>query len=249
MRRPPTSARRACAAAGSVRRGRLAFEHAGVGSERRDEGRWCRAARRGIAGAEARLPRVAVEPTGAVARHAVAHLGRDAVGEDAEHGRVGEGRVQEVHGAQIGPSFGQHPAQQRKVVVLHEHGVALAGAAGDDVGDGAVVGPVPLPGHPPVAVEAGPLRQVEEVVVHVPQRGVGHDVVGLAVGLVVDEDGHQVQAVVVHEALGDGLAVRRPHRHRGPRRAAARQQPRAMTRRGRRRQGRARGCRRRESGS
>ena len=181
-------------------------------------------ARGGVTGGEARLPGVAVEPAGAVARHAVAQLGRHVVGQHAEHGRRGEGRVQEVHGAQVGATLGQHPAQQREVVVLHEHGVALAGALDDDVGHGAVVGPVAVPGRPPVAVEAGAQGQVEEVVVHVPERGVGHDVVGLAVGVVVDDHGDQVQAVLVHEALGHRLAVRRPHRHRGPRRAAARQQ-------------------------
>ena len=76
-----------------------------------------------------------------------------------------------------------------------------------------------------MAVEAGPVRQVEEVVMAVPERGVGDDVVGLPVGLVVDDHREQVEAVLVHEPSGDRLAVRRPHRHRGPRRAAPRQDP------------------------
>ncbi len=87
-----------------------------------------------------------------------------------------------------GRGLGQHPPEQREVVVLHEHGVALARPLRDHVGHGPVVGPVAVPGRPPVAVEAGPVRQVEEVVVAVPERRVGDDVVGLAVGLVVDDD-------------------------------------------------------------
>ena len=80
---------------------------------------------------------------------------------------------------QVGALLGQHAAEQGEVVVLHQHGVALAGARGDDVGHGPVVGPVPLPGLPPVPVEARPVRQVEEVVMAVPQGRVGDDVVGL----------------------------------------------------------------------
>ena len=60
---------------------------------------------------------------------------------------------------------------------------------------------------------------------HVPQRRVGHDVVRLAIRVVVDHHRHQVEPVLVHQAPSHRLAVRRPHRHRDPRRAAARQQP------------------------
>ena len=133
--------------------------------------------------------------------------------------------MQEVHRAQVRARLGQHPPEQREVVVLHEDGVALAGPGRHDVGHGPVVGPVALPRLAPVAVEARPVRQVEEVVMAVPQRRVGHDVVGLPVGLVVDDHGQQIEPVLVHEALGDRLAVRRPHRHRGPRRAGPRQDP------------------------
>ena len=146
-------------------------------------------------------------------------------GSTPKQGGIGEGRVQEVHRAQVGPLLGQHPPEQREVVVLHEHGVALARPCHDHVGHGPVVGPVALPGGPPVAVEAGPVRQVEEVVMDVPQRRVGDDVVGLPVGVVVDHDRDEVEPVLGHEPPGDGLAVGRPHRHRGPRRAAAREEP------------------------
>jgi hypothetical protein len=58
----------------------------------------------------------------------------------------------------------------------------------------------------------------------VPQGRVGHDVVGRPVGVVVDDDGEQGEAVVHHAALGDGGAVGRPHRHRDPGRPGAGQQ-------------------------
>ncbi len=150
---------------------------------------------------------------------------RTSSGSTAEHVGRGERRVQEVHRAQVRARLGQHPPEQREVVVLHEDGVALAGPRRHDVGHRTVVGPVALPRLPPVAVEARPVRQVEEVMMAVPQRRVGDDVVGLPVGLVVDDHGQQIEPVLVHEALGDRLAVRRPHRHRGPRRAAPREDP------------------------
>ena len=114
MRRPPTSARSASAAASGGRGGGLLLEHAGVGAERRDERRRWRLAGGGVAGEEAGLPLVAVEPAGAVAGHAVEQLGGDVVGEHGQHGRLGEGRVQEVHGAQVGAAFGQHPARRAR---------------------------------------------------------------------------------------------------------------------------------------
>ena len=180
---------------------------------------------RGVTGPEARFPLVAVEAAGRVAGHAVEQFGHHVVGQHAEHVGRGERRVQEVHGAQVRARLGQHSAQEREVIVLDEHGIALARPLHDDVGHGLVVGPVALPGRPPVAVETGPVRQVEEMVVAVPERRVGHHVVGLTVGLVVDHHREQVEPVLVHEALGDRLAVCHPHRHRGPRRAAPRQEP------------------------
>ncbi len=149
----------------------------------------------GVAGAEPRLPPVAVEAAGAVAGHAVEELAVGVVGQHAQHVRIGEGRVEEVHGAQVGPALGQHPAEQREVVVLHQHRGALVRPVRHRVGHGLVVGPVALPRRPPVAVEPGPARQVEEMVVAVPQRRVGDDVVGLTVGVVVDHDGDQVESV------------------------------------------------------
>ena len=205
-------------------RRRLFGEHVGVGAERGHERARRRPAGGGVAPEEAGLPLVAVEAAGAVAGHAVEQLGRHVVGQHLEDGRRSERRVQEVHGAQVGPALGEHPTEQREVIVLHRHDVAFVGPRHDGVGHGAVVGPVALPRDPPVAVEARPVRQIEEMVVDVPQRRVGHDVVGLAVRVVVDLDGDEVEPVEVHEPPGHGLAVRRPHRHRGPRGAGPRQQ-------------------------
>ncbi len=130
-----------------------------------------------------------------------------------------------MHGAQVGAFLGEHAPEKREVVVLHEHDLALAGARRHHVCDRPVVGPIRLPGRPPVPVETRPERQIEEVMVAVPQGRVGDDVVGLTIGVVVDDHGHEVEALLVHQALGDGGAVRRAHRHRDPRRAAPREQP------------------------
>ena len=248
MRRPPTSARSAAPPPRTGRR-RLLLEHAGVGAERRHERARRRPSGRGVTGDEVGLPLVAVEAAGRVPGHAVEQLGPHVVGQHREHVGRGERCVQEVHEAQVQPLLGQHPPQEREVVVLHEHGVALPGPRRHDVGHRPVVGPVALPGHPPVAVEAGPVRQVEQMVVAVPERGVGDDVVGLPVGLVVDDDRNQIEAVLVHEPSGDRLAVRRPHRHRGPRRAAPREVSGAGRRRARRRRGQGPACRRARSGT
>ena len=97
-----------------------------------------------------------MEPAGPVAGHAVEQLGRDGIGQDAEHRRLGEGRVQEVHQPQVRARIGQHAPEEGEVVVLHEDGVAVARPCHDGVGHGPVVGPVALPGLPPVPVEAGP---------------------------------------------------------------------------------------------
>ena len=194
MRRPPTSARNVARAATRGGRRDLLLEHLGVEPERGHERRRRVQPGRGIAGPEARLPLVAVEAARRVAGHAVEQLGHHVVGQHAEHVGRGEGRVQEVHGAQVGARLGQHAPEEREVVVLHEHGVTPARPGHHHVGHGPVVGPVALPGHAPVPVEAGPVRQVEEVVVAVPERRVGHDVVGLAVGLVVDHHRHAGRA-------------------------------------------------------
>ena len=210
---------------GAPRRGRLLLEDVGLGAERGHEGDWRGQPGRLVAGAKAGLPLVAVETAGGVARHAVEQFGPHVVGQHAEDGRIGEGSVQEVHGPQVGPPFGQHPAQQREVVVLRQHGPAPVGPGDHGVGHGPVVGPVAVPGPAPVAVEAGPQREVPHVVVAVPEGRVGHDVVGHPVGVVVDGHRDQVEPVLVHAPLGHRLAIGRTHRHGGPRRAAAGQDP------------------------
>ena len=134
-----------------------------------------------------------------------------AVGQHAEQGRRRERRVQEVNRAQVGAAPRRASARGARSGSPARTRGALAARGGHHVRHGGVVGPVPLPCRPPVAVEAGPVGQVEEVVVAVPQGRVGHDVVGLAVGVVVDVDGHELEAVLDHEPPGHGVAVRRPH--------------------------------------
>ena len=123
-----------------------------------------------------------------------------------------------------GRAVGQHPPEEGEVVVLHEDGRSGRGLLDHGVRHDLVVAAVALPGQAPVPVEAGPAGQIEEMVVEVPQGGVGHDVVGRPVGVVVDDDGEQPEAVVFHAALRHRGAVGRPHRHRDPRRPGAGQQ-------------------------
>ena len=52
--------------------------------------------------------------------------------------RGGEGRVAEVHEAQVGPALGERRRQEAEVVVLHQHGRALGGRLGHHVGEGLV---------------------------------------------------------------------------------------------------------------
>ena len=48
------------------------------------------------------------------------------VGQDGEVVGTGERRVREVHDAQVGPLRAQLPGDERELVVLHEHDVAVA---------------------------------------------------------------------------------------------------------------------------
>src|SRR6202035_1068455 len=129
-----------------------------------------------------------VKAAGAESSQTGHELAGGVVGEHAQHVRVGEGDVAEVDRAEIGAGLPQHLTQQGEVVVLHQDRRRVGGFGTDHVGHGPVVGPVATPGRVPVAVEAGPVGQVEQVVVQVPQGGVGDDVVGHAVGARVDGD-------------------------------------------------------------
>ena len=129
MRRPPTSARSAAAASAHAGDAASSSSTPASGPSGATKVRRRLTARRGVAGHEVGLPLVAVEAAGRVAGHAVEQLGHHVVGQHAEHVGRGERRVQEVHRAQVRARLGQHPPEQREVVVLHVDGVALAGRA------------------------------------------------------------------------------------------------------------------------
>ena len=135
-----------------------------------------------------------------------------------------KGMWQKCTARRSGRAVGQHLAEEGEVVVLHQDGRAGRGPLDHGVGHHLVVPAVALPRQPPVPVEPGPAGQVEEMVVQVPQGGVGHDVVGRPVGLVIDDDGEQREAVVDHATLLDRGAVGGPHGHRDPGRPGAGQQ-------------------------
>ena len=222
MRRPPVSARSASTDRAHSGAGRFGQEPGLVGvrgRRRRWAGRWGQGSRQvgvGEAGAESLGPMLGVKAAGAEAGQPGQELAGGVVGEHAQHVRVGEGDVAEVDRAQVGPPLGQHPAQQREVVVLHQDRGRVGGFGADHVGHGPVVGAVAGPGRMPVPVEAGPAGKVEEVVVDVPEGGVGHDVVGHAVGLGVDGDRAQGERRIEHAAGRHRGLVGRAHGHGDP---------------------------------
>jgi len=165
-----------------------------------------------------------VEAAGAEAGQPGEQLSGRVVGQDAQRVRIGEGDMAEVHGAQIGPCLGQHPPEEREVIVLHQHGRVRRRVRAHGVGHGLVVAAIGVPRLPPVPVESGPAGQIEEMVMAIPERRVGHDVVGGPVRLVVDDDREQREVLLGHPALGDGGAICRAHRHRGPGRPRAGQE-------------------------
>ena len=59
---------------------------------------------------ERRRPAGGVEPAGVVGGHALQQGGGHAVGQDAQLVGAGEGRVREVHGAQVGPVLAERGA-------------------------------------------------------------------------------------------------------------------------------------------
>ena len=165
-----------------------------------------------------------MKPAGPESGQPGQQLADGSVGEHAQHVRVGEGDVAEVHRAQIAPHLREHAAEEGEVVVLHQDHRAVGGFVVDDVGHRLVVGAVPVPGRMPVAVQARSTGEIEEVVVGVPEGRVGNDVVGHPVGVAVHRDRAELEGVVDHAPLGHRFHIGRPHRHRHPHGLAAGQE-------------------------
>jgi hypothetical protein len=129
---------------------------------------------------------------------------------------TGEGGVREVHGGQVGAVRPDERGQQHQVVVLHQHHRIAGGLGHDHLGEGQVHRPVRVPGGPPPGVEARPPGQVEQVVVHEPERRVAHDVVGHAVLLGVEVDEAQREPLGRDGARGGDGALGVGHGGRDP---------------------------------
>lgn len=78
----------------------------------------------------------------------------------------------------VGPQRPQHPRDQRKVVVLHQHRRTLGGLVGERLGEGTVVGLVRRPLRPELRIEDRLQRGLVQHVVDEPQHGVRDAVVG-----------------------------------------------------------------------
>ena len=170
----------------------------------------------GAGGPEAGLPARRVEADRGGGGHALEELAGRRGGQHGQGVGAGEGGVGEVHHLQVG-AFGLHEGgHQAEVVVLHEHRGPLGRGFVHDGGEEPVELPVGVPGPEPAVVEAGPARQVEEVMVQEPQRGVRHHVVGHAVGVLVGLDRHEAQAPLGHEPLGGGPPIGVGHGARHP---------------------------------
>ena len=169
------------------------------------------------AGGEVVGPPLGVEAAGGVAGHAPQQLLGHGRRQHPQQVGVAERGVGEVDRPQVGPLLGQPRADQRQVVVLDQDDGALLGLVDDGPGEGVVDVAVGGPRLQPPAVEAGPAGQVEQAVVEEPQGGVGHHVVGHAVGVGVDGEGVDLEALGVDHAAGRRLPVLVGHGRRDPR--------------------------------
>ena len=119
-------------------------------------------------------------------------------------------------GVEVGPRAGQRLGDQAEVEVLDEDDRALGRDLGDRGGERLVDLDVGVPGRPPVAVDHRAAGLVVEAVVDEPQGGVGHDVVEGPVGVGVDGQGPEPEALDVDHPLTGRLPVGVGHGRRHP---------------------------------
>ena len=161
--------------------------------------------------------RCGVEPARAVGGHALDELARRGSRQGAEPDRRRERGVAEVHAGQVGAELLEAGRHQAQVVVLHEHGRAVVRHLRHRVGEGVVHRPVRVPRGAPRLVERRRPGQVPQPVVREPQHLVAHDVVGEAVGLRVEAEQPDAEAVGLDDPGGGRLAVPVGHGRRQPR--------------------------------
>ena len=109
--------------------------------------------------------------------------------------------------AKVGTQPAQAGSHEAQVVVLHEHGGSLGRHLGHGVGKGVVHGPVGVPGRRPRVVEGRLAREIPQAVVGEPEHLVAHHVVGQPVGLWVEGEQADVDAVGLHHAGRRRFAV------------------------------------------
>ena len=189
----------------------------------------------GAAGDEGVGPALAQEPGVVRGQHAVQHFPAHLGGQQPVVVRRRPRGVREVRDPDVRALLGQHPRHQRQVVVLHHrldrHGGGLlgGGALGQRGRERGVVTAERLPLAAERRAEAGLVRRVVQHVVHEPESGVGHRVVGplersgrdvqhahCRAGAAVGAVGHLDQAVRRLAGGGPvGVAQRRAHPQHG----------------------------------
>ncbi len=158
-------------------------------------------------------PALRVEADGVGSGDAVQQLADDVGRQDLKESRLDPRGVTEMRDTKVGPAGAQQRGDERKVVVVDEHGGAGRGGGCGGVGQRLVHRAVGDPRVAKVGVDRGARHEIEHVVVPEPERAVGHDVVrGVEyVGL----DAHKSKpvavdgefAVAIGHARGGAIAV------------------------------------------
>ncbi len=196
--RSPTASASAAAAARAPARDGDRFERGDVGAEAGDERRID--ARSPTERGARRLP-VRVGPAPGVEsrgprRERRAELGADVGRQYRQVVGAGEGRVGEVHDAQIGSLRAQLTGGQAELIVLHQNDLARGRALRDDVGEVLIDRNERVPSVTEAQVETRTPRAVEHPVVQEPQHAVRHDLVVHAVLFAVEVEEPHVDVEV-----------------------------------------------------
>jgi len=124
--------------------------------------------------------------------------------------------VGEVDRGDVGAMPAKVGSEQGEVVVLHQHDGVVGSLVGHNLGEGAVVGLIGLPGVVPASVDDRTPAEVVETVVQEPQRGIADGVVGLAKDRRFDLESSHPQIFGLDHSLGSGDSVAIAQRRRDP---------------------------------
>ena len=158
--------------------GRHLVEPRRVCAEGGDEGRGRLDADGRRAPHESVAPPRRVKPASTETGHGLHQLEAGPVRHHGEVLRRTERGVGEERRREIGPALCEIPADERQVIVVHDHRRPGRGLLCDRVGKGLVELAVPFPRLVPDPVETRAARMVEQAVVQEPQSAVGDHVVG-----------------------------------------------------------------------